>query len=182
MAVFNACFHPVNFQPFVRAIEHVVGHHFERGQMTARTTDSVDVGQSNARLRDGQWIGRRVNRARGHVRLKISDGSDGEVNVITPASQHWIGVNTGVVSRLEKAEKRFSHGVLEGFSTLVKAGDQRSADEGIFVFGGITACVSLIIRGPKPKVGDPALLANVAVLVKHSKVNGRQGHQIISTR
>ena len=116
------------------------------------------------------------------MRLKISDGSDGEVNVITPASQHRVGVNTGVVSRLEKAEKRFTHGVFEGFSTLVKAGDQRSADERVLVFRGITAGVSLIIGGPKPEVGNPALLANVAVLVEHSKVNGRQGHQIISTR
>ena len=68
------------------------------------------------------------------MRLKISDGSNGEVNVITPASQHRIGSNAGVVCCLKKAEERFSHGVFEGFSTLVKACDQWSADERVLVF------------------------------------------------
>ena len=86
-----------------------------------------------------------------------------------------------MVCRLEEAEKRLSHGVFEGFSALVKACDQRSTDEGVLVFE-VSPQVSRSTSVVQNQRSRPALLANVAVIVEHSKVNGRQGHQIISTR
>ena len=61
--------------------------------------------------------------------LKVSDGSNREVNVVAPSCQYRVGVNPGVFLSLKIAKKRLPHGVFEGFSTLVKAADERCADE-----------------------------------------------------
>ena len=54
-------------------VEDVVRHHFEGGQVPSRTSDGVDVRQPDARLGNGQWIGRRFCKTAGHVRLEIRD-------------------------------------------------------------------------------------------------------------
>ena len=114
--------------------------------------------------------------------LKIGNGSDGEVDVVTPPCQHRVGVNPGVILGLEETEEGLSHGVLEGLSSLVKTSDKGGTDEGVLVLFGVTARVSVGVSRPKPKRGHAALFPDVAVLVKDGEVDGRQGHQINSMR
>ena len=182
MTKFDARFHPVNLQSVFGAVEHVVRHHLKRRQMATRATHSVNVRQSNARLGHRQRVRRGVDRTGGDMGLKICDGSDGEVDVITPPCQHGVGVNPGVILGLKKSEEGLSHGVLEGLSSLVKPGDEGSTDEGVLVLFGITARVSIGIGRPKPQRSHAALFPDVAVLVKDGEVDGRQGHQINSMR
>ena len=108
-------------------------HHFEGREVSTRATDGVNVGQANARLGDDQWIGGRLNGTGGHVGLEISDGSDGEVNVVAPTSENRVGVDTDVFFPFKKTKKRLSHRVLQFLSTQIEARDERRTDERVFV-------------------------------------------------
>ncbi len=50
MTQVNTGFNPIVFNAIIWSVEDVMCHHLEGGQMPARTSDSVDVRQANARL------------------------------------------------------------------------------------------------------------------------------------
>ena len=168
MTMLHARLHPIDFKPFIGPIKDVMRHHFEGREVSTRATDGVNVGQANARLGDGQWIGG-SSTARGHVGLEISDGSDGEVNVVAPTSENRVGVDTDVFFPLKKTKP--PHRVLQFLSTQIEARDERRTDERVFVLRGVPAGLTLTVRRPKPQVGDPALLSSVPVLFEHSQIN-----------
>ena len=176
MTMLHARLHPIDFKPFIGPIKNVMRHHFEGREVSPRATNGVNIGQANARLGDGQWIGGRLNGTGGHVGLEISDGSDGEVNVVAPTSENRVGVDTDVFFPFKKTKKRLSHGVFQFLSTQIEARDERRTDERVFVLRGVPAGLTLTVRRPKPQVGDPALLSSVPVLFEHSQINRGHGH------
>ena len=73
MALLNTFFHPVDDLTIVWTIEYVVSHHFEGRKVTARAPNGINIGEAYARLRDGQWVCRRVYHSRSHMRLEVGN-------------------------------------------------------------------------------------------------------------
>ena len=134
--------------------------------MTARPANSIHVSETDARLRNRQRVGRWLNGTGSDMRLKISNGGDGQVNIIPPTCKHRVGVDADVFPVHKKTEKSLPHGVLQGFSTLFESVNKWCTDEGVLILRRVATGISRLVAGPKPKRGNSALLPNIAVVVK----------------
>jgi hypothetical protein len=92
--------------------------------------------------------------------------------VVTPPCKHWIRFNTMMPDILKELKKGFPHSVFERFTSLFKAIDKRSPDEGVFIFSGVPTGLARFVASPEPKSGDPALFTNKAIRMEHRQING----------
>ena len=72
------------------------------------------------------------------MRLEVGDGSDGQLNVITPAGDHRVGFDPSVSMRLEIGEEGLPHAVLQGATSFLKSGNQRCSYECVLIFDSVS--------------------------------------------
>ena len=69
------------------------GEHDEARVVSSSKTDVIQIIESQAELGADQRVGRRIQLASHAVRLEAEDACCHEVNIITPASDHWVALN-----------------------------------------------------------------------------------------
>ena len=113
----------------------------------------VQVIQPDAGLADGQGVGRRRHLPGGHKRLEISDGGDGQIDVIPPPGRHRIPLDPGMAPGLEKAQVVLAH-----FVQAKLALEYGRANKGIRIAGRITTGIPAPVPGPEEFAAFLALL------------------------
>jgi hypothetical protein len=130
----------------VAGVERVMGHHLEGHRVPAGGPHVVDVLHPDARLADGEGVGRRRRRARCDQRLEVIDRGLGQEDVVAPAVRgDRIRVDALVAVVFEKREERLAH--LFERELVV---EPRVVDEAVLLAGRFAAGVALPV--PRPEV------------------------------
>jgi len=132
----------------------VVGHHLECGEMPSAAPDGIKVVQPDAGLADGERVGGRRHLSGSDKGLEVGNGSDSEVNIVSPAGHHRIPLDASVPPALKEAQVVLTH-LIDG----VLAFEYGRAYEGIGIAGRIPAGLPLAVPGPEEFAAFVALLA-----------------------
>ena len=108
--------------------------------------------------------------------LEVGNASDCQVDVVTPAGNDWVWVDTSVAVLVEEAEEGLPHGVLEGPSPHRESLYDRIADEGVGIRGRIAASRAGLIPSPETGSGYPTGLAYMPGLLPEGDVNFAERH------
>ena len=96
------------------------------------------------------------------MRLKVGNTSYGQVDVITPSGNYWIGFYACVATLLKEVEECFPHCVLEGLAPHREAVYRRVADESIRILSSIATGGATAVSGPEACPSNPTGLADVS--------------------
>ena len=158
VAEFDRAVFPVDL--LGRRIEGVVGKHLERGQVPPGLPDRVKVIEPDAGLGDGERVRGRRDDAGGHERLEISDGCDGEIDIVPPACGHRVALDAGMPVLFKKGKVGFAHLVDR------MAGEHGIPDEGVGFAGCIPAHLAGTVARPEGRTAGFADLPCQPLILK----------------
>ncbi len=108
MMIPNGLIFPID--SFVWIIESVMPTHLKHRQVTPECrTNIIDVNQSNTRLSNHQWVGRRGNNSIRNIGLKIDNAGAGKIKVVSPPRNNRVGSCSFMTMFLKKREKSLPH-------------------------------------------------------------------------
>jgi len=129
---------------FFLGVEYMVSHHLEGREMAPAAPYGIEVVQANTGLADGQGIRWRRHLSRGHKRLKVGDGGDCQIDVVTQRA------TTGyLLMRVWPRDWKETEVVLAHLVQTMLALEYGRADKCVGIAGWIPAGRSCAVPGPE---------------------------------